>query len=193
MLNVHIFIVHLLKYKLAKYCYHIARFVWKVLICANYARSHGLAHFNSTVTLNSAIVLGVSQLCTLLYIMWSKCRYLVSRRLSSLHWTAKDLGDCDDSTTLQSIFCNKTLPSYASLWRCDHRWLRNSTSGIFECRKAIFMWSCDLMNKWAHMYSNLRYYCRAEKLMFHRNWASQKKPTISYVLPVYLAFLLGQL
>ena len=60
--------------------YRIAGFVCEVLICANYARCHGLAHFNSTVTFNSAIVLGVSQLCALLYLMWSKCRYLVSRR-----------------------------------------------------------------------------------------------------------------
>ena len=62
----------------------IAGFVSEDLICANYARCHGLANFNSTVTFNSvsnsAIVLGMSQLCTLLYLMWSKCRYLVSRR-----------------------------------------------------------------------------------------------------------------
>ena len=90
--------------------YHIAGFVCEVLICANYARCHGLAHFNSTVTFNSAIVLVVSQLCALLYLIWLKCRYLVSRQSLSLHWTANDLCDCDDSTALQSIFSNKTLP-----------------------------------------------------------------------------------
>ena len=68
--------------------------------------------------LTQAIVFGVSQLCAL-YVMWSKCRYLVSRLKLPLHWTAKDLGDCDDdSTALQSIFCNKTLPS--SLRGCHH-------------------------------------------------------------------------
>ena len=99
--------------------YYIANFVCEVLICANYARCHGLhiliQQFN---TFNSAIVLGVSQLCALLYLIWSKCRYLVSHQSSSLNWTAKDF---DDSTALQSIFCNKSLPSYISLWRCDHR------------------------------------------------------------------------
>ena len=39
----------------------------------NYARCHRLAHFNSKVTFNSAIILGVSRLCALLYL---KCRYL---------------------------------------------------------------------------------------------------------------------
>ena len=101
--------------------YRIAGFVCKVLICVNYVRCHGLAHFNYTVTFNSAIVLGVSQLCALLYLMWSKCRYLVSHWSSSLHWTAKDLSDCDDSIAFYSIFCYKTLLSYAPLWRCDHR------------------------------------------------------------------------
>ena len=49
--------------------YRIAGFVCEVLICANYARCCGLLHFNSTVTFNSAIVLGLSQLCALLYLM----------------------------------------------------------------------------------------------------------------------------
>ena len=40
-------------------------FCREVLICANYTRWHGLAHFNSTVTFNPAIVLGVLQLCIL--------------------------------------------------------------------------------------------------------------------------------
>ena len=59
-----------------------SRFVCEVLICA---RCHGLTHFNSTVTFNSATVLGVSHLFALLYLMQSKCRYLVSRCLSSLY------------------------------------------------------------------------------------------------------------
>ena len=85
--------------------YCIAGFVCEVLICTNYARCHGLAHFNSTVTFNSAIVLGLSQLCALLYLIVQ-----IFNESSFLHWTAKDLGNCDYSTALQSIFCNKTLP-----------------------------------------------------------------------------------
>ena len=60
--------------------YRIVSFVCEVLICVNYAGCHGLTHFNSRVTFNPAIVLGMSQLCALLYLMWSKCRYLVSHR-----------------------------------------------------------------------------------------------------------------
>ena len=56
-------------YALSLWAYCIASFVCEVLICANCARCHGLAYFNSTVTFNSAIVLGVSQLCALLYLM----------------------------------------------------------------------------------------------------------------------------
>ena len=41
----------------AGYC--TAGFVCEVLICANYARCHRLSHFNSSVTFNSAIVLGM--------------------------------------------------------------------------------------------------------------------------------------
>ena len=71
--------VNLHHYTCAVDTYRVAGFVCEVLICANYVRCHGLTHFNSTVTFNSAIVLGVSQLCALLYLMWSKSRYLVSR------------------------------------------------------------------------------------------------------------------
>ena len=38
--------------------------------------------------------------------------------------------------------------------------------------------SCDLMNEWVREHNNHRYYFWAEKLMLHKNWASQKKPTI---------------
>ena len=54
--------------------------LWGPNLCELCDECHGLAHFNSTVTLNAAIVLVVSQLCTLLYLMSSKCRYLVNHR-----------------------------------------------------------------------------------------------------------------
>ena len=43
---------------------HTAGFVYEILICVNHERCHGIAHFNSTVTFNSAIVVGMSQLCS---------------------------------------------------------------------------------------------------------------------------------
>ena len=53
--------------------------LWGPNLC-KLCKMHKIAHFNSTVTFNSAIVLGMSQPCAVLYLMWSKCRYLVSRR-----------------------------------------------------------------------------------------------------------------
>ena len=96
----------------------IAGFVSEVLICETYARCHGLAHFNCTVTFNSAIFLHVSQLCTLLYLMWSKCRYLAGE---SSPLIAKDLGDCcrhhDNSKVLQY----STIIVVMKVVFCDHR------------------------------------------------------------------------
>ena len=43
---------------------YTAGFICEFLICANYARCYKLANYNSTVTLNSANALHVSQTCS---------------------------------------------------------------------------------------------------------------------------------
>ena len=51
--------------------YHTVGFVCKVLICVNYVRCHGLADFNSAVTLNlcytSAIATNVMDSCLVIH------------------------------------------------------------------------------------------------------------------------------
>ena len=77
-------------YSAKQFTYRIVGFVYKVLICANYARCHGLAHFNSTVTVLSTQTLFLachSSVPCCMYLMWSKCRYLVSRRSSGRPFT----------------------------------------------------------------------------------------------------------
>ena len=130
--------------------------------------------FNSynTVTFNSAIAFGLSQLCALLYLMWSNEIFSES----SLHWTAKDLGDCDYSIALQLIFCNiNTLLS--SLWKCGSY----VGKGFYIRHHWVQKWQSlsDHMIWWMNrLVDYCRYYCWAEKLMLRRNWALQKKPAI---------------